>query len=406
MPDSPQKRRRRLAFALIVLIVLALAVRGLLKKEAVDAYVLKPFDLRYTILANCTVDHPEPLDLSFLQDGTVAAVEAVDGERVAKGRTLVRLDAYEAERNLAISVDGLKAAEFRLRNARDEILPSLRQKLDEYELNLEQAELNRRRYAQLLGAGGVSRAAAEKAERDYQQALSQRNQQKLEIENFSRSGLLADLEKQVSIARSRRDLARRGLANTRIESPFEGTVLKVHVQKGEKVGPADRAVTVIESARWQLGLNVDQRELPFLKLGLPAIATLDAYPDERLAGEVSFICPDVDRTKNTCELRVELTENKPFVKFGMAGRVEIVAATFERALAVPASFVKTGPGGPFVWVWTGRKAALVKTKARAVGERWTIVEGPAEGAVLLDAEITARPGRLKPGREVKSGGGT
>ena len=77
-----------------------------------------------------------------------------------------------------------------------------------------------------------------------------------------------------------------------------------------------------------------------------------------------------------------------------------------RALAVPASFVKTGPGGPFVWVWTGRKAALVKTRARAVGERWTIVEGPAEGAVLLDAEITARPGRLKPGREVKSGGGT
>jgi HlyD family secretion protein len=406
MPDPRSKRRRSLALAVIALIALVLAARGLLKKEAVDSYVLRPFDLRYTILANCTVDRPEPLDLSFLQDGTVAAVEAKDGERVAKGRTLVRLDSFEAERNLAISVDGLKAAEFKLHNARDEVLPSLRQKLDEYELNLEQAELNRKRYVQLLAAGGVSQAAAEKAERDYQQALSQRNQQKLELENFSRSGLLADLGNQVSIARARVDLARRSLANTRIEAPFEGTVLKVHVQAGEKATAAGPAVTVIENAQWQLGLNVDQRELPFLKLGLPAVATLDAYPDERLAGAVSFICPDVDRTKNTCEVRVELTEDRPFVKSGMAGRVEIVAATFERALAVPANFIKSGPGGPFVWVWKGRRAELVKTAARAVGERWTIIEGLAEGTVLLDAGVSARPGRLKPGREVKSDGAT
>jgi HlyD family secretion protein len=405
MSDPRPKKLRRLVVALAALAVLAFAVRGLLKKEAVDVYVLRPFDLRYTILANCTVDYPKPLDLSFLDGGIVAAVEVRDGEAVGRGRPLVRLDAFPAERNLAISADGLRSAELRLRNARDEVLPSLRQKLDEYELNLEQAALNRKRYTQLLAAGGVPQAAVERAERDYLQALSQRNQQKLELDNFSKSGLLADLENQVSMARSRVELARRTLANTRIEAPFDGTVLKVHVQAGEKVDPAGRAVTVIERAKWQLGLNVDQRELPFVRLGLPAVVTLDAYPDRRLAGTVSFVCAEVDRTKNTCELRVELAEDGPFVKSGMAGRVEIAAATFEHAAAVPARFVKQAPGGPFVWVWSGGRASLVKTAARAVGERWSIVDSLAEGAVLLDAEVTARPGRLTPGREVRAAGG-
>jgi len=400
MPILRSKKARNIAVAsAAVLLVAAFGARAALKKRAVDFYVLKPFDLSYTILANCTVDYPEPLDLSFLQGGIVGSVEARDGETVVRGRPLVRLDPYEAERNLAISTDSLKSAEDRLANAREEVLPNLREKLNEYELNLEQAELNRNRYAQLLAAGGVSRADAEKADKAYQQALSQRNQQKLELENFSRSGRLADLESQVSIARTRVDLARRNLANTRIEAPFDGTVLKVHVQAGAKVAAAARAVTVLERAKWQLVLNVDQRELPFLKLGLPAVVTMDAYPEDRITGAVSFVCSEVDKTKNTCELRVELSEDKPFVKSGMAGRVEITAATFERAPAVPAKFVKKGAGGPFVWVWSGRRAALVKAAARPVGERWALVDGLPEGAVLLDAEVGARAGKLKPGRE-------
>ncbi len=402
MPIPRSKKVRHIAVAsAAVLLVAAFGARAALKKQAVDFFVLKPFDLSYTILANCTVDYPEPLDLSFLQGGIVGSVEARDGETVVRGRPLVRLDPFEAERNLAISTDGLRSAEDRLANAREEVLPNLREKLNEYELNLEQAELNRKRYAQLLAAGGVSRADAEKADKAYQQALSQRNQQKLELENFSRSGLLADLENQVSIARARVELARRNLANTRIEAPFDGMVLKVHVQAGAKVAAAARAVTVLERAKWQLVLNVDQRELPFLKLGLPAVATMDAYPEERIAGAVSFVCSEVDKAKNTCELRVELSEDKPFVKSGMAGRVEITAATFERAPAVPAKFVKKGAGGPFVWVWSGRRAALVKAAVRPVGERWVLVDGLPEGAVLLDAEVGARPGKLKPGREVK-----
>jgi HlyD family secretion protein len=402
---SPKLRKKLVVPGAVVLGLAALFAYFGLKKAPVDYYVLKPIDLDYTILANCTVDYPRPLDLAFLQEGIVRSVPVKEGDLVTKGSTLVQLDDFDAAKNLAISSDNLRSAELKLRNAREEVLPSLQEKLKEYELNLQQAERTRDRYAELLAAGGISRAEWEKSEKEYQRALSQFNQQKLELESFSQSGLLADLENQVSIGRAQVELAKRNLENARIVSPFDGTVLKVEVQPGQKVNPATSVVTVVERADWQLGLMVDQRELPFLKLGLPAIVIMDAYPDERIAGEVSFVCAEVDKEKNTCELRIVLKDERPFIKPGMAGRAEILAARYEQILALPARFVKKAPGGGFVWLWDGRRAAKRQASFKPVGERWALVEGLPVGAIVLDAEAGASAGKLRPGQEVRADGG-
>jgi multidrug resistance efflux pump len=404
-PKPSRKIRKRLVY--IVAAALALAgflVIGLTRKKAVDFYRLEPIDLDYTILANCTVDYPEPLDLSFLRDGIVRTVAVKDGDPVTKGLVLARVDDFEAERNLAIRLDNVKSAELKLENAKEEVLPNLREKLNEYEVNLKQAELNRDRYSELLAAGGISKAEMEKAEKEYQRALSQYNQQKLEFAEFTRSGRLADLEYQISIARAQADLARRDLENTRIVAPFDGTVLQVGVQPGQKVIPATKAITVVERASWQLGLNVDQRELPFLKEGLPALVTMDAYPDDRLKGEVSYVCSEIDKEKNTCELRIRLQDNRSFIKPGLAGRAEIIAAKFEKARALPSRFVKRVAGRPSVWLWDGRRAELTPVSVEPVGERWVLVEGLREGAVVLDAAADASPRKLKPGREAGAPG--
>ncbi len=404
-PRSPKFRKKLVLPGAVVLGLAAVFVAFGLKKAPVDFYVLKPIDLDYTILANCTVDYPRPLDLAFLQEGVVRAVPVKEGDLVTKGSLLVQLDDFDAVKNLAIRSDTQRSAELKLRNAREEVLPSLREKLREYDLNLKQAERTRDRYAELLAAGGVSRAEWEKSEKEYQRALSQYNQQKLELESFSKSGLLADLENQVSIGRAQVDLAERDLENTRIVSPFDGTVLKVEVQPGQKVTPATPVVTVVERADWQLGLMVDQRELPFLKLGLPAVVTMDAYPDERIDGEVSYVCAEVDKEKDTCELRIVLKDPRDFIKPGMAGRAEILAVRYEQVLALPARFVKKGPGGGFVWFWDGRRAAKRQVSFKPVGERWVLAEGLSAGAVVLDAEPGASARKLRAGREVRADGG-
>mgnify|MGYP001298738562 CR=1 FL=1 len=403
MSAVAKKRRASLILVLAAILLIAafLAFRATLKTKA-DAYVLRPIDLNYTILANCTVDYPRPLDMTFLIGGVVKSVEVADGQRVSEGQVLVQLDDFEARRNLAIRADGLRSAELKLKNAQDEVLPSLRERLRETEVNLDQATLTLKRSREIEAAGGISKVELEKAEKEYERALSRYNQQKLEFENFSRSGGLADLEYQISIARSQLELAGKDLENTRLTAPFEGTVIKVHVQAGEKAGPAAKALTVLETASWQLVLNVDQKELPFLKPGLAALVTMDAYPETKIEGHVSYVCVEVDKEKNTCELRIEVPGDVPFIKSGMAGKAEILAAKFEKALALPARFLKRDAGAGFVWLWDGRKAGLVRTGFRSVGERWVLPEGLAEGSTLLDADIRAAASRLRPGKEVQA----
>lgn len=399
MTTSQKRRQKRLYIALCLLLIAFFFLRNVFKKNPADFYILKPIDLNYTTLSNATVDYPKPLEMTFLQEGIIQATVVKDGDRVVKGQELVALDDFEAKRNIAISADSLKSAELKLRNAREEVLPNLKERLGEYEVNLEQATTMLKRYRNVEASGGISRAELEKAEKEYQRALSQYNQQKLELENISRTGLLADLENQLSIARAQYELAVRRLQNSRINAPFDGTVLKVHVQTGQKVTPAIRAVTLIENAPWQLVLNVDQRELPFLKPGLAAQVVMDAYPDTKIEGRVSYVCTEVDKEKNTCELRVEIKDEKGIIKPGMAGKAEILAAKFEKVLALPSRFVKKDAGGNSVWIWDGRRASLFRPDVRAIGERWVIVEGVAENSVILDADIQAKAARLRPGAE-------
>ena len=403
MPTPEKKKRRRLiVLAAAILIVAVLVVLRVNRKTAADYYVLKPIDLNYTILANCTVDYPRPLDMSFQTGGIILAVEVADGQRVSHGQTLVRIDDFEARRNLAIRENGLRSAELKLKNVRDEVLPSLAEKLREAAVVRDQAERTLKRYREIEAAGGISKAEVEKADREYQTALSRYNQQKLELDNYSQSGRLADLAYQVSIAKAQLELAQRELENTRLAAPFDGTVVKVDVQPGERAVTAMRAVTLLESASWQLVLNVDQKELPFLKPGLAALVTMDAYPETKIDGHVSYVCVEVDKEKNTCELRVEIPSGVSFIKSGMAGKAEILAAKFEQALALPARFLKRDAGAGFVWLWDGRKAGLVRTGFRSVGERWVLPEGLAEGSTLLDADIRAPAARLKPGKEIQA----
>jgi len=402
MPTTDKKRRRRFAIlGVAVLVVAVLLVLRACKRTEADRYVLKPIDLNYTILANCTVDYPRPIEMTFQTAGVVIAVDVVDGQPVTHGQILVRLDDFEARRNLAIREDGLRSAELKLKNAQDEVLPSLGEKLRESEVIRDQAERTLKRYREIEAAGGISKAELEKADREYQSALSRYNQQKLEFENYSRSGRLADMATQVSIARAQLEMAQRDLENTRLSAPFEGTVVKVDVQPGERATPAMRAVTLLESASWQLVLNVDQKELPFLKPDLAAVVTMDAYPEARIDGHVSYVCPEVDKERNTCELRVEIPRDVPFIKSGMAGKVEILAARYEKALALPARFVKRDAGKPYVWTWDGRRAERMAAVIKPVGERWVLVEGFAADTIFLDAALDAPAARLKPGREIR-----
>lgn len=397
MSASSSRTKRNIILAAIILVLAVLATFLSLRKKEVEYFVLQPRDFDYTVLASCSVGYPKPLDMTFQQEGTVREVLVKEGDQVKKGQVLVQLDDFKQKQQLAIDQSSVKSIELRLQNAREEMLPNLREKLREAEINWQQAQSTLDRYRKLAEAGGITRSDLERVENEYKKAESRLNQARTELENFEKSGLLASLQTELEMARSRLELSRRNLEETSLRAPFDGKILNINVQVGERVTPGKKALTMLEEKRWNFVLNADQRELPFLKPGLKAYVVLDAFPDRKIEAEVVYVCTEINRETNTCELRIEVREDVSFIKFGLAGKAEILAERFEQALAFPVRLVKKGPEGEFVWLWEDNQARKEKIDYRRVGERLAIARNLKPGQIILDAPAEANPRRIKMG---------
>ncbi len=397
----PKKRLSIYVLTILsVIIFLVFITKEKTAKFKADFIRLKPIDLQYTILANFTVEYPVPLEMKFFQEGTVKAIKAREGDNLTKGQTIIELDDFKARQEYIISQKELEAAEIKLKNAREEILPKLEEKLKKLKADLAQAESMVQRYRKLEKEGGISRAQLETVENDYLRISSEYNQTKLEIDSFKSSGSLPYLESQVAIARARMELARQALDNTRVVAPYDGKVLKIYVQVGQKVNLYEPAARFVEKSPWILVLNVDQKDLPFLRVGLPAVVTTDAYPGKKLNAETVYVCTEVDKEKNTCELRLQIIDEAPFLRHGLTGSAEILAERYEKVLAVPARFVKKAPDGHYVWVWENGQARLVQVQTTSVGERWAIIEGLPESTILVDAGLETKADKISLYKEV------
>lgn len=399
-------KKRKLNFKYIFFLLFFAAILSFLfiktrsVKLKADYIKLKPIGLQYTILASFTVEYPMPLEMKFFQEGTVKSINAKEGQYLVKGQIILELDDFEANREFIISQSELKAAEYKLKNAREEILPRLEERLKKLKADLAQAESMFNRYRKLEEQGGITRVQLEKVENDYLRVLSEYNQTKLELESFTKSGTIPYLEKQVEIARARMELARQKLNNTKIIAPYDGQVLKIYVQVGQKVNMFESAVRYVEKSPWILVLKVDQKDLPFLKVDLPASVVFDAFPDKKLKAETVYVCPEVDKEKNTCEIRLQITEEADFIRHGMTGSAEILAKRYEKVLALPARFVKITPEGNFVWVWENDRVRLTKVQTTSVGERWVIIENLPESTIVVDADLNSKPEKISLHHEV------
>lgn len=399
---NKRKKTKAIFLATISLVVLISILFIYFRKKEVAFFVLKPVDFDYTILASCSVGYPKPLDMSFQQEGVIKEVQVKEGDLVKKGQKLIQLDDFRQRQQLLIEQNALKSIELKLQNAREEILPNLKEKLKEAELNLQQAKSLLDRYRQVEAAGGVTKSDLDKAEREWEKAQARYNQAKTELDNFEKSGLLATLQNELEIARSRLELAQRNLEDTVLKAPFDGKIIRIDVQPGERVTAGRRALTIIEDKKWNFVLNADQRELPFLQPGLKAYVVLDAFPERKIESEIVYVCTEVNRETNTCELRIEVREDVSFIKFGMAGKAEILAKRFEQALAFPFRLVKKGPEGEFVWLWEEGQARKQAINYQRVGERLAIAQNLKPGQIILDAPAEANSKKIKPGKKALS----
>lgn len=370
-------------FALAGIALLAVLLFLLLQKKETEYYTLQRVDIEYKILATCTVRFPEPYDLTAKAAGDVVRIPVVEGQAVKQGDLLVQIDDFREKQNLAIAESNYEKVKLKILNSKEAAYPRLREQLNDARVSLQEARNHAERIRRLLGAGGVTKVEWEAAESRLKETRARFNQVNLQVEAYSRSGPAAELIQELNSLDAQVQLARRAVNDKHLVAPYDGVVVKLDAREGETLRLDQNVVIVLEDKPWVLEAGVDQRELPFLEAGLPCTIVLDAFPAEKIRGRVSLVCSVVDFAKGTCTLKIRVDENRPFIKHGMTGTVEIIGKKREKVnanvLALPARYLDRDTQGDFVWIRTGGKRIRTAVEVIPIGEKWVSVTNLPEG---------------------------
>jgi HlyD family secretion protein len=271
--------------------------------------------------------------------------------------------------------------------------------LRQAELRVSDAEATLARARQLAEAGGASQSAMEDAERAVAHARSQREGAAVQAGSTAGGPEARLAAAALSQAESARALAAARLEETRIRAPAAGQVLLREVEPGDVVPAGRTLLTLIADGDLQLVAQVDEKNLPFLKEGLPAIATADAFAGDAFAARVASVSPSVDPARGTVELRFDVRSPPAFLRSDMTVSVNVDVGRRDRAVVVPSEAVRDPSGEPWV-------LALVRGRAerRAVklGLRGDVLMEIARGLAEGEAVIAPVAGWVAPGSRVRA----
>jgi Cu(I)/Ag(I) efflux system membrane fusion protein len=122
-------------------------------------------------------------------------------------------------------------------------------------------------------------------------------------------------------------------------APRDGVVLERNAIEGMRAQPGDVLFRVADTSVVWATIDVAERDLGALNVGLPVIVRARSYPGREFAGTISVIYPQVNKETRTARIRIELSNPDAALLPDMYVDAEINTGDPQSVLAVPDSAV-------------------------------------------------------------------
>ena len=314
-------------FVLTVLVIAvsgAIALLRLFLGPEVIVDQVKRGNLVKTVVASGHFETPFRVEIGSQMTGVVTDVLVDEGEAVKAGQELIHLDAREIKAAVVQSQGALAQAEARLRQLNELTLPAARETLAQAKASLVDAQSTYDRTSSLFKNGFSPNSALDEAQKNLDVAKAQVRSAELQVFTASPGGSdYVVTETQVNQALANLEAAQSRLAYTVITAPRDGILINRSVEKGSVVQAGKPLLVLAPNGISQLVIGVDERNLGLIALGQPALASADAFPDQKFEGKVSYINPSVDITRASVEVKLDVTEPPSFLRQDMTVSVDI-----------------------------------------------------------------------------------
>ena len=320
------RRRTKIILAIAGLVIAALVTAGFVSRRgkditAVTMSKVERMDLTSKVTANGRIDAKRKVDLSANVMGQIVNLAVREGDVVKKGAFLLQID----QKQLAATAQGAAASLQALHSDRD-----------------------------------AAHAALEAAERDFQRAQMNYNQKIIPLADYERAKTVLDSAKaNLSSAERRIDQAqanvvatRDTLSKTTMVAPMDGIVTALPVEEGEVavIGTMNNAgtklLTIADMSVVEAVMEVDETDIPSVKVGQHANVTIDAYPNKTFSGAVTEVGSSPIVRNNglgggstteavNFEVKIQVENPPPDVRPGFSASADIITGTRAKALAIP-----------------------------------------------------------------------
>jgi HlyD family secretion protein len=289
-------------------------------------------DLEAIVSASGKIQAKREVNITSEVSGKVMHLAVDEGDRVKTGQFLLEVDPRNYRTGVQVSEAALEQSRISLQQARNA--------LEQARVNLKLAQDDFQRKSDLSKAKLITRQEMELAEntvtlrqadvRTAEQAISNASQRIKSQE--------ADL-----------DSRRHDLSKVTITAPIDGLVTRRNVEEGETAmagftnNPSVVLLVISDMSVIQAEVEVDETDIPNVKLGQTAQVSIDALPERKFKGHVTEVgnspitasASGGARAATNFKVVVTLDEEVPSVRPGFSATADITTATRGDAVSVP-----------------------------------------------------------------------
>ncbi|HXH05019.1 MAG TPA: efflux RND transporter periplasmic adaptor subunit [Vicinamibacterales bacterium] len=330
-------RRKWLIAGGLALLLAALAAASLLfrRERAIEVEVetIRRQRLEAIVTASGQIQPKRLVNISADTMGRVTQLAVNEGDRVRVGQFLLQIDPRNLRTRVESGEAGLRAVQAQLEQAEVG--------LEGARTALRLAEETLKRQRELWSQGLTTREALDRADAEARQRAADVQEREKQIEV---------LRRRVEQERAALAGARYDLSKVRITSPIDGIVTRRNIEEGETVvvgtmnNPGTVLLTIADMSVIEAEVEVDETDIPSVRIGQPAVVTIDALRDRKFKGRVTEVGNSpiqvsqgagAGQQATNFKVVVTLDDRIEDVRPGFTCSAAITTATREQAVAVP-----------------------------------------------------------------------
>lgn len=120
-----------------------------------------------------------------------------------------------------------------------------------------------------------------------------------------------------------------------VDSPINGILGRLYLDKGAEVLPSTPIALVSDMKNVEVKIFIVDRDYPFVKEEMEADISVDAYPDQSFKGRITKLAPVIDSQSRSAPAEVTISNDDLRLRSGMFGRVKMIVDTYGNVIALP-----------------------------------------------------------------------